>query len=256
MAIKTIKKTGEVKMKLRSKIFICLGLVTSISAEVPHSFTPDTIMNSREMNENFTSLDKRIKLLKDKKNSHSNDSTVSCKYNSECSPKSNFKYEYIDSTIGDEITIGTKKYKIIALPFEEFETKEHYYLKYPLELSQTDDIVFYYTNKDISCYPDKIKEFPAKFSIGEYRRDISVDNKISESKISMDDILYDSLEIKVNKTEINISFFSKQNIIEEDTGSNQSDFRDEIDFTDLHNPKELMDNRKFLNYIEVVKLEN
>lgn len=273
MAILLNLKTLEKLMNKNKLIFIGLGLTSLLTyamASVPHTFSANTVAKASEVNDNFSSLDNRITALENNSISQNkNDSSSSATTYENCD-KSVFTYEYkyIASNIGDEITIGTDKYKIIAVPFEEFTSKEHYYIKLPAYVGEEGEVRFdnfriSYDKIGTSCYPDNIKGFPAKISNPSYDRYYTIlknynsDTGKSEKELKISDWSYGSVQIKINQTTLHIYTSMRTKLQSINASDSKDDFRNDIDWQKLNIQNQLPEQVKFfLNHIDIVKIEN
>jgi len=263
-------KTEEKIMK--KLIYIGLGLTSLLTyamANVPHTFNANTVAKASEVNDNFSSLDHRITALENNSASQSkSDSSSSTSY--ENCDKSVFLYHYqhIPSKIGDVITIGDAKYKIVAIPFEEFASKEHYYIKYPVKIDKDGHFSYTslnlgYVQKGNSCYPDNIKGFPAKIYNPNYSRiytlmdDYNSDTSEKERKLNISDSSWSNVQIKINQTTILLYIGSSTKLQSKIVSNSKVDFRSDINWQRLNIQKQLPEQvKRFLNYIDIVKIEN
>ncbi len=258
-------------MNKNKLIYIGLGLTSLLTyamANVPHTFSANTVAKASEVNDNFSSLDNRITSLENKSGSKKNDATNSSIDNCDKSVFS-YHYKHTPSNIGDEVTIGDDKYKIVAVPFEEFGSKEHYYIKYPSKLDKdgklSSSVRLSYVMNSSSCYPDKIKNFPAKISFGQYSRSIFTRNNynVATGKYENSMQVLDSTtawgSVKINQTIIDLPYYpsSSKTLQKKVISTKQYDFRDDIDWQKLNIQNQLIENsKKFFNYIDIVKVEN
>ena len=181
----------------------------------------------------------------------------------------NYTYEYIDSNIGDKIMVGDEEYTIVAIPFVEYKTGDHYYIKLPNRNKNNYSNfirlnVYPLLNSDISCYPDLFSGFPSDYGEGisystEYRkfdpRSMGSTNPIN--KFYVEQIVTFSLNIKINQSKLMFYYrLTKENqteVMEED----DIDGRDNIDTSKVNINTGLVNNVKILlNYVEIKKCLN
>lgn len=240
----------------KRKVFLSITLVmamsvTALVADVPHIFQSNTVAKSSEININFISLDNRIKSLEERQNNDSENGSEeeSDSKSSQCNNDFfTYDYKHIASTIGEKITIGSNKYIITAVPFEDFETKEKFYIKYPAEINQRSNVFFSYTQIKDKCYSNRVSNFPAYISKMKYSRSIRVIPYNNNQTYYLEDTLFADIEIKVNKTVVEFYVYLMQN---SDT------YTDNINWSSLKKPTNLENTAKtLLNYVEIKKMEN
>jgi len=173
-----------------------------------------------------------------------------------------YTYKHIQSKIGDKITIGDQKYTIVAIPFIEYQTGEHYYIKYPEEsrkdIVHTIGLHTSYASSDSSCYTNSISNFPAMYDGTPEFAWYDVDFTPKSPKLSIKKaIISTDMKIKINKTVLHFTFFEVENIHTSPIENSSSmDARDSINWENVDiNKKIFLDDRKrWLDYIEIAKI--
>jgi len=242
-----------------------IGILTYTYASVPNKFTPNTVVKSSEINENFDSLDGRIENLEKNtkdKDSSENTSIWECNGN-----PFEYKYEYIANEIGDIITVGDKKYRIIAVPFEEFKSKKHFIVTYPVRIDENKafrtSIYTSYVKKGDKCYPNKINGFPAEFNNIGYSKSISVGSNYEHLQttdyhnyLNIEGRSSSFVSIKINQTTLHVYMSLSHELQKKDFSSNHVDFSKEVDWKNMESPDTLVENIKtLLNYVNIAEIE-
>ncbi len=244
--------------KIAIQALLILGITVNIYADVPYIFQPNTPAKANEVNDNFQALSDQIATLESNVSSITGGSNEN---NCDASPFT-YSYSYVSSNIGDVITVAGIEYIIVAAPFLEYASGDHYYIKYPVNNSnftangfklQTSTI---YVSNDTSCYPYSFAGFP------------STNNEISYSTryfqwygdiFSITNTASFQTTIKINQTELSLSwaFYENQSKVVSEKSYTLGDFdlTDNIDWSGLGVDNTLVDTTKtLLNYIEIVKI--
>ena len=264
MAITTIKNKGYKMKKTTLGIFGILAMTIGLWATVPYTFTANTPARASEVNSNFQSLSDKITTLE----GNVSDIVSGGSDSSNCytSPYT-YTYSYTPSNIGDTITLNGVEYIMVAMPFIEFSTGDHYYVKYPVQKSTSSSMdMNLYTNIDTSyinvgdeCYPYTFAGFPASdYTLIRYNNRYSAimaDPADSGSTYSISRSVYSIVNIKINHT-VFYFYMSLGNTIQETLlSSGDVDMRDDINWAEMYNDTSLVDDVKTLmNYIEIVKI--
>ena len=175
----------------------------------------------------------------------------------------NYTYEYIDSNIGDKIMLGDEEYTLFAIPFVEYKTGDHYYIKLPSKQPNFMRLnVYPLLNSTSSCYSDVFSGFPADYGEGieyntQYKKSDprSTGNIYPINKFYVEESIVFNLNIKVNQSKLMLYYrFTKKNqseVVAED----DIDGRDNIDLSKVKIDTALVNKLKtLLNYIEIKKI--
>ena len=251
------------------KILGILGLASTLSlADVPHIFVPNTPAKASDVNANFKALsDKIVTIEQDMSNGGGSDNGPGDTVNENCrgSPF-DYTYSYHISQIGDEITIAGKKYKIVAMPFVEFGTGDHYYIKYPVEIntygtyvSTSAAVTTTYLKTGTSCYKDVLSGQKANIDIS-YSRIYSASMGSSDSTSSGNFIIKNNAgiyaNVKINQTQISIYFWDNVNDLQNTLiTSGDFDMRDNINWDAVNADTTMVNNlKKMMDYVQIIKI--
>ena len=261
MAINKIKNEGLKMKKTTLSIFGILALTAGLCADVPYTFTPYTPAKASEVNANFQALSDKITTLED----NAIDGGTVCE-------KSPFKYtySYISSNIGDTITVNNREYVIVAMPFIEYGTGDHYYVKYPVvkvnssfsskTLDTSTSISTNYVEPGNTCFTHTFAGYPARdYSTIYYNTSYNAsmaDPAETYTNYRISNTSYHTVQIKINQTEVNLQYYYLTDTIQDSlVNSGDVDMTDNIDWSKLGVDTALVDSVKMLmNYVEVVKI--
>jgi len=252
--------------KLTMGLLGILTMSTTMWATVPYTFTPNTPAKASEVNENFKSLSDKLTTLEN--NVSSNSAAIQADGGDCDAPVFTYTYQYIPSDIGDTITVGGVDYIMVAMPFIEYGTGDHYYIKQPvkkLSYPSTDNInlnIYFSTNyvqQGVECYTETFSGFPAQGWDG-IRYENSYGANITEPGTSSDALttnarVYGSQTIKINQTNFAMFIYLTKELQNTSLSSGDVDLRDNIDWSVLDIDTSLVDDLKTLmNYVEIVKI--
>lgn len=172
-----------------------------------------------------------------------------------------YSYEYNTSNIGDTITVNQKKYTIVALPFIEYGTGDHYYIQFPSLSNDADSSdVFsistsYREETGNKCCCDTFSEYPSMMIS---RVIYSNSYGVSGGNLSTNTQVYLPFYIKINNTEVTGSLSSTY-AYEIGTPSSISegdnDLTDNLDWTQVDRKNALIESLKILmNHVKIVKI--
>lgn len=260
----THKNKGYQMKKSTLGILGTIAMTAALYADVPYTFTPYTPAKASEVNANFKALSDQLIVLEN------NVSNVSSNSGSSCSEKSPFSYiyTYTPSAISETVTVRGVEYIMVAMPFIEFGTGDHYYVKYPEEklsydtrknMSLSTSISTRYVQKGDTCYLYTFSGFPANdyTSIGysNYYSALMEDPAGSSSSYRISRNAGGGASIKINQTVLYISMSLSENIQNTPIASGDVDMSDNINWTDMSNDTTLVNDVKtLLNYVEIVKI--
>ncbi len=169
-----------------------------------------------------------------------------------------YTYKYIPSNIGDTITVRGVEYTMKAMPFVEFGTGDHYYIKKPIARISTDtdfpfDLNTHYVQQGNACYPSSFSGFPSNNATIDYSRNYSA----QMSTLNITDQVFPVISVKINQTLLHFIFTSSLSKTMQSTPINPGDIdlRDDIDWSSLNIDTTLVEDFKTLmNYVEIVKI--
>ena len=166
-----------------------------------------------------------------------------------------YTYKYAKSNTGEYITVGDENYTIVAMPFFEYETGDHYYIKYPVPYIHYMTLDVSYEPNDTSCYTHSISNFPAMYDDTTEGAWYGANFGSSVSTLSISKVIFSGIYIKINKTVLHLNFFEYKDI-QTNPIEQSMDARDSIDWEKLDiNKKILLDDIKtLLNHIEIIKI--
>jgi hypothetical protein len=236
-------------------------------AEVPYVFTPHTPAKASEVNANFKALsDKIVTLEQEVANSDGSDNGSGAGNNNEenCwGAPFDYTYSYRASQIGDLISIGGKEYKIVAMPFVEFGTGDHYYIKYPIQInkygeyiSASASIYANYLKAGDSCFKDTLSGQKANITTG-YATTYSAsmrDTSAGSFMVTNNATIYAT--IKINQTQINVYIVDYINEVQNTAlTAGDYDMRDNIEWSAMSVDNALVDNiKRAMDYVQIVKI--
>ena len=239
-----------------SKI-VFLGLLTFsfVLADIPNTFVSGGVAKAIEINENFTYLDNKIDSLE-------NNASIVTGYDF-CPNKHTVTYQKKVALVGDIITLGTIKYTVIAVPFKEFGTGDHYYLKIPVDLARTYYHNFSFKHKEstlglpadlyISNYPVKVTFIQDSWQIN-----ISKNNSTNFLSLTQKYRVFGYLNICINETSIELSspqYIEEVQQIIENIPLTETDFTKYINYNNFdHNDTLLQTFDDWIDYIEIIKV--
>ncbi len=248
------------------KITIIIGIFTltvGLFADVPYIFKANTPAKASEVNANFQALSTKITNVENVVGIGGDDQGTSSGCDSSPFP---YTYQYTPSQIGDTITVRGVEYIIVALPFIEHGTGEHFYIKKPViktYSSNNIDLRIYldteFVNKGTSCYPSSFSGYPAQYSEGiryghNYQASIA-DPANNGSKFTINKSAYNSVRVKINQTTFGIYVGLNQTVQDTSMTSGDVDLRDNINWSSLGVDTSLVNDLKTLfNYVEIVKI--
>lgn len=257
-----IKNQGDKMRKATLSIFGILAMTIGLWATVPYTFTAKTPAKASEVNSNFQSLSDKITTLEDNvSNIVSGGSDGSNCY----AGAYTYNYSYVPSNIGDTITLSGEEYIMVAMPFIEFSTGDHYYVKYPakkqlssLGMSLSASIGTSYVKAGTECFLYTFAGFPANNypSIGYYNNySATMSDFTGASNYMITRSTSSSISVKINQTMLNLMMYLTNNIQVTPLSSGDVDMRDNINWEKMYNDTSLVDDVKTLmNYIEIVKI--
>lgn len=250
--------------KTTLSIIATLAMTTGLWAIVPYTFTPNTPAKASEVNANFKALSDKIVTLENNVTD-----IVSGGGDNICfeSPHS-YTYNYTPSSIGDTITVRGIEYIIVAMPFIEYGTEDHYFIQYPAEKQGSDPsknmsvYTYIYTNHakaDNECHPFTFSGFPAsdytKIRYGNNYRARMEDPADSGSTYGASKSASGSVSIKINQTHLSISTSIYEYIQQTPIASGDVDMRDDLDWSKMGIDTTLINDVKTLmNHIKIEKL--
>lgn len=238
-------------------------LVTTVGlwATVPYTFTPNTPAKASEVNSNFQSLSDKITTLE---GNVSNISTSIQGNSADCNKNVfPYTYQYTPSDIGDIVTVRGVEYIIVALPFIEHATGDHYYIKKPVKKPTSNVSLFVsistsYVQQGTECYTESFLGFPASANTS-IRYSIGYSGRLSDPASSYDafsithNVGYNRT-IKINQTILAISMGLNE-ILQTPIITSDADFTDDINWSAPVIDNSIVDDLKTLfNYIEIVKI--
>jgi hypothetical protein len=267
MAVKDMKMTfnkGEIAMKrMMIKVMGTLVMGSVIGwAEVPYVFTPNTPAKASEVNANFKALSDKIVTLEQEVANSDGSGAGNSEANCWGAPF-DYTYSYRTSQIGDIIRIGGKEYKIVAMPFVEFGTGDHYYIKYPIKINQYGEysnasasIYATYLKAGDSCFKDTLAGQKANITTG-YATAYSAsmaDGSSGNFIVVNTATIY--ANIKINQTQISIYIADYTNEVQNEAiASGDFDMRDNIKWDALSVDNTLVENiKQVMDYVQVVKM--
>lgn len=164
-----------------------------------------------------------------------------------------YNYNYTPSEIGDIIKVGGIEYVITAMPFLEYGTGEHYYIKVPAT-KYGGNISFNYTSQymtnDTSCYPYSFAGLPSSNNEINYYTTYNVygNFNVGQSASFMS-------SIKINQTKLTMRMYPNKAIQNTPIAAGDADLTDNVNWEGLGVDTSLVDNTKtLLNYIQIVKI--
>ncbi len=267
MAIIKLTHKGLSMKKTTVSIFGIVAMTAGLWATVPYTFTPNTPAKASEVNANFQALSDKVSILES--NVTTNSEAIE-KESSDCwkSPYT-YTYTYTPSSIGDTVMVGGKDYIMVAMPFIEHGTGDHYYVKYPKEkqgyissktMSVYTTISTRYVKPGDSCFTHTFAGFPANDYTAIYYDNrytaIMEDPADSRSTYRVNSSAGGGVSVKINQTILwfNVDGFQKK-IQESQLSSGDVDMSDNLNWSDMANDISLVDNVKTLmNYVEIVKM--
>lgn len=258
----THKNKGYQMKKSTLGILGTIAMTAALYADVPYTFTPYTPAKASEVNANFKALSDQLIVLEN------NVSNVSSNSGSSCSEKSPFSYiyTYTPSAIGETVTVRGVEYIMLAMPFIEFGTGDHYYVKYPsIKSNDTDKNINLYTSiytryeVENGCYIYNFAGFPSKYySDINYYTNYSA--RIDEPAATDDKYVIEHnvdffTDIKINQTTLNIRMSIDKKTQVTPIVSGDVDMTDNIDWDAANIVPDLVNDVKTLtNYVEIVKI--
>lgn len=265
MAISKIKNEGLRMKKTTLSIFGILAMTVGVWATVPYTFTPYTPAKASEVNANFQALSDKLSTLE---NNVTNNSAAIASESGNCDQKIfPFTYQYTPSSIGDTVTINGVEYIMVAEPFIEHGTGDHYYIKRPIVKTNNSKninlysyIYTYYVQQGTECYPLTFSGFPSKYSDGiDYRHYYNAsiaDPADTSNDYEIENWASATIFVKINQTTLQLNFSIRNKLQQTLIDSGDVDLRDNINWSVLDVDTSLVDNLKTLiNYVEIVKIE-
>ena len=172
---------------------------------------------------------------------------------------------HLESQIGDIVKIGNEKYKIMAFPFIDFGSKEHYYLKVPVAIDKYGENSYsmyfdYYTRYvkgRSSCYRYRMSGYPSAnnqifYSENFYFDKNKADKQIDESLSYSNDVFFGT-EVVVGKTALSFGIWMGR--VGNRVTSEDADYTDDVEWSKLNAKRKLVNNiRKWVKYVEIGKL--
>jgi hypothetical protein len=256
-----IKNQGDKMRKATLSIFGILAMTIGLWATVPYTFTSNTPAKASEVNANFQSLSDKITTLED--NVSNIVSGGSDSSNCYASPYT-YNYSYIPSNIGDTITLSSVEYIMVAMPFIEFSTGDHYYVKYPVKkqlsslgMMLSASIGTSYVNVGNECFLyTTFAGFPANNYLSYYNNySATMSDFAGANNYMISRSISSNVSVKINQTMLNLIMYLTNNIQMTPLSSGDVDMRDDINWVEMYNDTSLVDDMKTLmNYIEIVKI--
>ncbi len=256
MAIIKLTHKGLSMKKTTVSIFGIVAMTAGLWATVPYTFTPNTPAKASEVNANFQALSNKITTLEGNVSD-----VVSGGVNCDASPFT-YTYTYTPSNIGDVVNINGVEYIIVAHPFLEYGTGDHYSIKYPMIKNQFDKngmLLQWGTNyvvDDTSCYPYTYANYPS--STNEIRYSTSYHQWYgSDFTITEGTSFFTTIKINKTKLDAHINWYSApvKEVSREPYTPGDYDLTDNIDWSKLGVDNTLVEDVKTLmNYVEIVKI--
>jgi len=244
--------------KITLNIIAMITITIGLSANVPYTFQPSTPAKASEVNANFQDLEAKLITLENK---------ISKSIKCDKSPYV-YTYSYTPSSIGDTITVGGKEYIIVAMPFIEHGTGDHYYIKYPEEkqghdssktMSVSTSIYTEHVKSGNICYTHTFAGYPANdyTDIGYYNDydAIMEDPSDKGSRYRVGRGANNQVSIKINQTLLYFTSNFRERIQDSQLISGDVDMTDNLDWSKMDANLSLVNNVKILlNYVEIVKM--
>jgi len=231
------KKGGKMKNFWMSIVLVATGMVTSVEAEVKAN--PQAQILQMQMKQQL--VQKR--------------SLESSGFGCSISPIV-YKYKHTESEVGDIITVGGKKYIIVKIPFLEFGSRGHYYVKMPVEYDASSNYNVWlnteFVGKSTKCFRYRFAGYPSLNNRIWYSDGISFNTYNNKLYASNSISFYTG--IKVGRTVVTISMYLW--IDKQVAAPSAPDFTDGAPWNFMKKKNTFIANlKKLLNYIEIGKVQ-